>query len=70
MNLFDDEHLINQIKAIGQGLIDNAENIVTNLENKSNIIISIYFNGDSIPAVNVNTEFFPNKLLEYYKNNS
>lgn len=70
MNLFDNEHLINQIKAIGQGLIDNAENIVTNVENKSNIIISIYFNGDSIPSVNVNTEFFPNKLLEYYKNNS
>lgn len=66
---FNDNELIEQIKVIGQGLIDNASSIVTNLENKSNIYISISFTPDSVPSINVQTEFFPNALLNYFKNN-
>ena len=66
---FNDNELIEQIKVIGQGLIDNASSIVTNLENKSNIYINISFTPDSVPSINVQTEFFPNALLNYFKNN-
>lgn len=66
---FNDDELIEQIRAIGQGLIDNASSIVTNLENKSNICINISFMPDSVPSINVQTEFFPNALLNYFKNN-
>lgn len=66
---FNDNELIEQIRAIGQGLIDNASSIVTDLENKSNIYINISFTPDSVPSINVQTEFFPNTLLDYFKNN-
>ena len=66
---FNNNELIEQIKAIGEGLIDNASSIVTDLENKSNIYISISFTPDSAPYINVQTEFFPNTLLNYFKNN-
>lgn len=66
---FNDNELIEQIRAIGQGLIDNASSIVADLENKSNIYISISFTPDSAPSIKVQTEFFPNTLLNYFKNN-
>jgi hypothetical protein len=66
---FNDNELIEQIRAIGQGLIDNASSIVTNLENKSNIYINISFTPDSAPSIDVQTEFFPDALLNYFKNN-
>lgn len=66
---FDDEQLVEQIRAIGQGLIDNASSIITDLENKSNIYISISFNPNSVPSINIQTEFFPNTILNYFKNN-
>lgn len=66
---FDNERLVEQIRAIGQGLIDNASSMITDLENKSNIYISISFNPNSVPSINVQTEFFPNTLLNYFKNN-
>ena len=66
---FNNDELIEQIKAIGEGLIDNASSIVTDLENKSNIYISISFTPDSAPSINVQIEFFPNTLLNYFKNN-
>lgn len=66
---FNDSELIEQIRAIGQGLIDNASSIVTDLENKSNIYINISFTPDSTPSIDVQTEFFPDALLNYFKNN-
>jgi hypothetical protein len=66
---FNDSELIEQIRAIGQGLIDNASSIVTDLENKSNIYINISFTPDSAPSIDVQTEFFPDALLNYFKNN-
>ena len=66
---FNDNELIEQIRTIGQGLIDNASSIATDLGNKSNIYISISFTPDSAPSINVQTEFFPNTLFNYFKNN-
>ena len=66
---FNDNELIEQIRAIGQGLIDNASSIVADLENKSNIYINISFTPDSAPSIDVQTEFFPDALLNYFKNN-
>ena len=66
---FTDEQLVEQIKAIGQRLIDYASTIVSKVENKCNIDIYISFNADSIPSINISTDFFPNALLNYFKNN-
>ena len=66
---FNKEQLIEQIKAIGQGLIDNASFMVPNVENMSDIYISISFNPDSVPSINFSTDFYPNTLLDYFKNN-
>ena len=66
---FNKEQLIEQIKVIGQGLVDNASFMVTDVENMSNIYISISFTPDSIPSVSFSTDFFPNTLLDYFKNN-
>lgn len=67
---FNKEQLIEQIKAIGQGLVDNASSMVTDVENMSDIYISISFTPDSIPSVNFSTDFYPNTILNYFKNNS
>lgn len=66
---FNNEQLIEQIKAIGQGLVDNASSMVTDVENIMNIYISISFTPDSTPSISFSTEFFPNTLLNYFKNN-
>ena len=66
---FNKEQLIEQIKAIGQGLVDNASSMVTDVENISNIYISISFTPDSVPSVSFSTDFCPNALLDYFKNN-
>lgn len=66
---FNKEQLIEQIRVIGQGLIDNASSMVTDVENMSNIDISISFTPDSVPSVSFSTDFYPNTLLDYFKNN-
>ncbi len=66
---FNKEQLIEQIKAIGQGLIDNASSMVTDVENMSNLYISISFTSDSAPSISFSTDFYPNTLLNYFKNN-
>ena len=65
---FNKEQLIEQIRAIGQGLIDNASSMVTDVENMSNIDISISFTLDSVPSVSFSTDFYPNTLLDDFKN--
>lgn len=66
---FNNDELIEQIKAIGQGLVDNASSMVTDVENMSNIYISISFTPDSVPSISFSTDFYPNTLLNYFKNN-
>lgn len=66
---FNKKQLIEQIKVIGQGLIDNASSMVTDVENMSNIYISISFTPDFAPSISFSTDFYPNALLDYFKNN-
>ena len=66
---FSKEQLIEQVKAMGQGLVDNASSMVTDVENISNIDINISFTPDSVPSVSFSTDFYPNTLLDYFKNN-
>ena len=66
---FNKEQLIEQVKAMGQGLVDNASSMVTDVENISNIDINISFTPDSVPSVSFSTDFYPNTLLDYFKNN-
>ena len=66
---FNKEQLIEQIRAIGQGLVDNASSMVTDVENISNIYVNITFAPDSVPSVSFSTDFYPNTLLNYFKNN-
>lgn len=65
---FNKEQLIEQIKAIGRGLVDNASSMV-DVENISNIDINISFTPDSAPSISFSTYFYPNTLLDYFKNN-
>lgn len=60
------EKYVNQIKAVGQHLIDNAENILNDFETEhireiniaSNIRIS------EIPTVEINKSYVPRKIFE------
>lgn len=71
MNTVNKDFFAKKIKAVGQGLIDNADYLVsTNLENVKNFSISIYFDESSIPSIDVTTNFVPNKIIDCYKNNS
>ena len=65
---FNKEQFIEQIKAIGRGLVDNASSMV-DVENISNIDINISFTPNSVPSISFSTDFYPNTLLDYFKNN-
>ena len=66
---FSKEQLIEQVKAMGQGLVDNASSMVTDVENMSNFYIGISFAPDSAPSVSLSINFYPNTILDYFKNN-
>ena len=66
---FNNNELIEQIKAMGQGLVDNASSMVTDVENMSNFYIGISFSSDSAPSVSLSIDFYPNTILDYFKNN-
>ena len=60
------ENYINQIKAIGQHLIDNAENILFDIEiehiREINIVSNIRC--DEVPTVEINKSYVPKKIFE------
>lgn len=60
------EEYINQIKAIGQHLIDNAENILFDIEiehiREINIVSNIRC--DEVPTVEINKSYVPKKIFE------
>ena len=59
------EQYIRQIKAIGQHLIDNAENILFDLEEQRireiNIVSNIRY--DECPTVEINKSYIPKDIL-------
>lgn len=60
------EKYINQIKAIGQHLIDNAENILFDIEieyiREINIVSNI--GCGEVPTVEINKSYIPKKIFE------
>ena len=57
---------VNQIKAIGQHLIDNAENIMEDMHTEHLREINIVSNirVDEIPTVEINKSYIPRKIFE------
>lgn len=60
------EEYVNQIKAVGQHLIDNAENILNDFETEHIREINIQSNIrlDEFPTVEINKSYVPRKILE------
>lgn len=60
------EEYVNQIKAVGQHLIDNAENILNDfeIEHIREINIASNIRIDEIPTVEINKSYVPRKIFE------
>lgn len=60
------EKYVNQIKAVGQHLIDNAENILNDFETEHIREINIASNIriDEIPTVEINKSYVPRRIFE------
>lgn len=61
------EKLIQNIKDIGQSLIDNAEKIANDFKYHTDLTITCYpCKKDEYPRIVVETEFVPEKIVERY----
>lgn len=61
------EEIIQNIKDIGQSLIDNAEKIVNDFKYNTDLTITCYpTEKDTAPCIIVETEFIPEKIVERY----
>lgn len=61
------EELIQNIKDIGQSLIDNAEKIAGDYKYHADLTITCYpVEKDSYSRIIVETEFIPEKIVERY----
>lgn len=60
------EKYVNQIKAVGQHLIDNAENILNDVEiNRMwEINITSTISYQDVPTVEINKRYIPRKIFE------
>lgn len=62
------EEIIQNIKDVGQSLIDNAENIVADYKYQRGLTITCYVDErNEAPYISVDTSFIPEKLVERYK---
>lgn len=62
------EEIIQNIKDLGQSLIDNAENMVGNYKYLGEIIITCYPNErDNFPYIEVSNTLHPESTVERYK---
>ena len=61
------EKIIQNIKDIGQSLIDNAEKIANDFKFHTDLTITCYpCEADQYPRIIVETEFIPEKIVERY----
>ena len=60
------EKYVNQIKAVGQHLIDNAENILNDFETEHirEINIASNISYQDFPTVEINKSYVPRKIFE------
>lgn len=62
------EEITQNIKDVGQSLIDNAENIVADYKYPRGFTITCYVDErNEAPYISVDTSFIPEKLIERYK---
>lgn len=62
------EQLVQNIKDIGQSLIDNAETIAGSYRYTSEILITCHPESyDTCPYINVSTDFVPERFIEEYR---
>ena len=62
------EKLVQNIKDIGQSLIDNAEKIANDFKYPTDLTIICYpCEKDDFPHIVVEQEFVPEKIVERYK---
>ena len=62
------EKIIQNIKDIGQSLIDNAEEMVGNHKFLTDVTVTCYVSEkDHAPYINVSTDFLPEKFIERNK---
>lgn len=62
------KEIIQNIKDVGQSLIDNAENIVSDYKYLRGITITCYVDErNEAPYISVDTSFIPEKLIERCK---
>lgn len=62
---------VNQIKAVGQHLIDNAENILNDFETEHirEINIASTISYQDVPTVEINKSYVPRKIFEWGEKN-
>ena len=64
----NNETLIQNIKDIGQSLIDNADKIANDFKYHADLTITCYpCERDDYPHIVVETKFVPEKIVERYK---
>ena len=56
--------MICDVKAVGQSIIDNAESIVGNEKYMSDIYITISYDLNKIPDINISRTFTPEQIRE------
>lgn len=66
--IYTQEDVVQNIKDCGQSIIDNAELIATEYKYRLHgLTITCHVNeADTMPYIEVNTEFIPEKLIERY----
>ena len=63
-----DETIIQNIKDVGQALIDNAEKIVNDYQYREGLTITCYVDEyERAPYINVETEFVPENTVNRFK---
>ena len=66
-----DETIIQNIKDVGQALIDNAEKIVNDYKYRDGIYITCYFDEvERAPYISVETEFVPENIIKRFEEGS
>lgn len=61
------EQLVDEVRACGQSIIDNAESIVGNYRYQTDIDITAYIHMEESPTINVGTNFIPEGVVKVPK---
>ena len=69
MRRLKDETIIQNIKDVGQALIENAEKIVNDYKYRERIYITCYVDEyESAPYISVNVDFVPENTVKRFEN--